>query len=480
MIYFKNTFYWITESTARTLTGIVVLALALGILGKMAHAATITSWDVVNTPQMYLERSLTATQTTNIQIAAPKRNGLTVQLPITTGAVLRITQGSRTEDIYYSTGSVNATSKIMTLYGVTRNVCWNVFRSIVSCGDGLAFSRGATVELSVDARLLNLKANIDRTNTFTASGSLKFTGSGSFGWPTFATTAERDRQMGTNPPYAKAACVTATGLCYVYIGGAWTSFGSGALTNASNGVSGKVDIATAAEAAAGTAADATSGGQNALTVSITARTSTASADAGKVGILDRRGFLSGTLLAQNVDTIVTSGAVTLNPRTLSGTYVLASNEKFVPLAPIGSIMMWPTNTAPTGWLLADGRCHTRTGTGAALFAVVGTTFSACDGITFGVPDMRGRFALGKDNMGGLSANRVTDTRADTIGSASGAEVLVSHDHNINNQSTVINRAGGGGNSYGFDSPTGNVSGASNVTLNDMNPYLTLNYIIRAR
>ena len=41
--------------------------------------------------------------------------------------------------------------------------------------------------------------------------------------------------------------------------------------------------------------------------------------------------------------------------------------------------------------------------------------------SFVLPDLRGRNPLGKDNMGGSSANRVTDTEADSLGQSEGAE-----------------------------------------------------------
>lgn len=62
--------------------------------------------------------------------------------------------------------------------------------------------------------------------------------------------------------------------------------------------------------------------------------------------------------------------------------------------PSGSILMWPTNTAPTGYLLCQGQAVSRT-VYAALFAVLGTVFGAGDGsTTFNLPDYRDRFPIG--------------------------------------------------------------------------------------
>lgn len=75
--------------------------------------------------------------------------------------------------------------------------------------------------------------------------------------------------------------------------------------------------------------------------------------------------------------------------------------------PIGSIHDFAGSTAPSGWYLCYGQNVSRT-TYAALFAVVGTTYGAGDGLTtFGLPDCRGRATFGQDNMGGVAANRIT-------------------------------------------------------------------------
>ena len=67
---------------------------------------------------------------------------------------------------------------------------------------------------------------------------------------------------------------------------------------------------------------------------------------------------------------------------------------------------WGT-TAPAGWLFAYGQAISRT-TYSALFAVFSTTFGTGDGsTTFNMPDKRGRASFGKDNMGGISADRLT-------------------------------------------------------------------------
>jgi microcystin-dependent protein len=73
--------------------------------------------------------------------------------------------------------------------------------------------------------------------------------------------------------------------------------------------------------------------------------------------------------------------------------------------PSGAVMSFAMNTAPTGWLKANGATVSRA-TYAALFAAIGTTYGAGDGsTTFGLPDMRGEFARGWDDGRGVDSGR---------------------------------------------------------------------------
>ncbi len=73
--------------------------------------------------------------------------------------------------------------------------------------------------------------------------------------------------------------------------------------------------------------------------------------------------------------------------------------------PAGAVAMFARNTAPTGWLKANGATVSRT-TYAALFAAIGTTFGAGDGsTTFKLPDLRGEFPRGWDDGRGVDTSR---------------------------------------------------------------------------
>lgn len=152
--------------------------------------------------------------------------------------------------------------------------------------------------------------------------------------------------------------------------------------------------------------------------------------------------------------------------------------------PVGGMLIWLTNSAPSGWLLCYGQAVSRT-TYAALFAVIGTTFGVGDGsTTFNLPDLRGRVPLGQDDMGGSSANVVTAAAADTIGSTGGAEThalitaeLAAHTHNV----SYAGGAGGTGAVYApgttLAGTTATSSTGSGTAHNNMQPYITTNYII---
>jgi len=73
---------------------------------------------------------------------------------------------------------------------------------------------------------------------------------------------------------------------------------------------------------------------------------------------------------------------------------------------VSSIIPFPTDTVPTGYLQCDGSTISRT-TYADLFAVLGISYGIGDGsTTFGIPDLRGEFVRGWDDARGIDAGRV--------------------------------------------------------------------------
>jgi microcystin-dependent protein len=93
--------------------------------------------------------------------------------------------------------------------------------------------------------------------------------------------------------------------------------------------------------------------------------------------------------------------------------------------PTGTIMPYPATTLPAGWVLCNGALYGRTALDLSpepnLFAVIGTTYGAGDGLTtFAVPDLRGMFIRGLDSGRGIDPLR-------TLGSQQGFG-MESHNH----------------------------------------------------
>jgi hypothetical protein len=93
-----------------------------------------------------------------------------------------------------------------------------------------------------------------------------------------------------------------------------------------------------------------------------------------------------------------------NPRKING--VPFDGTQDINTTPAGAVMYFAMNTAPVGWLKANGAAVSRT-IYANLFAAIGTSFGAGDGkTTFNLPDLRGEFLRGWDDGRGLDSKRI--------------------------------------------------------------------------
>lgn len=132
------------------------------------------------------------------------------------------------------------------------------------------------------------------------------------------------------------------------------------------------------------------------------------------------------------------------------------------VTPVGSILDYAGTTAPTGWLLCYGQTlDASTNTEYAdLYAVIGNTYGGSDNTDFVVPDLRGRVAAGKDDMGGSDAARLNSgITGTTIGSAGGADTVnLAHQHDMGIGSDTTNiywrRDGSGNPVFGSNVGTG--------------------------
>jgi len=185
--------------------------------------------------------------------------------------------------------------------------------------------------------------------------------------------------------------------------------------------------------------------------------------------------------------------------------------KTIPLVPAGVFVPFGGEEAPAGWLLCDGS-EVRKSDYNELWLAIGFNFRDASLISdggvnfFALPDLRGRFPLGLDNMGGPSANRVTSSAADGLGNSSGSETktiglanIPDHEHDLEgetgNQYYALRVASGApsdasaitfpiepglGGTHAL-ATSGGVKKPITTTLGTpidvMNPYMAVNYII---
>jgi hypothetical protein len=104
--------------------------------------------------------------------------------------------------------------------------------------------------------------------------------------------------------------------------------------------------------------------------------------------------------------------------------------------PTGTVIFHAKNTAPSGFLKANGAAVSRS-TYADLFTEIGTTFGVGDGsTTFNVPDLRGYFPRGWADDGSTDSGR-------SFGSTQSATTIVGSTSNPGvAQATVIGNADG--------------------------------------
>lgn len=84
---------------------------------------------------------------------------------------------------------------------------------------------------------------------------------------------------------------------------------------------------------------------------------------------------------------------------------LLNTDDLLGMVPSGTVLYFAGQTAPAGWLKANGAAVSRTAY-AALFAAIGTTYGLGDGrSTFNLPDLRGEFIRGWDDGRGVDTPR---------------------------------------------------------------------------
>lgn len=174
--------------------------------------------------------------------------------------------------------------------------------------------------------------------------------------------------------------------------------------------------------------------------------------------------------------------------------------------PPGCVMPYAGATAPDGWLLCHGQAVSRT-TYADLFIAIGTAYGTGDGsTTFNLPDLRGRVAAGRDDMGGTDAGRLAGSVANrtTLGGAGGAAThalaiseMPAHSHGVNDPGhahsygagqvpSAFTPRGTNGDGTNFNNNPSTNAAFSGISIqnagggsahNNTQPTLILNYVI---
>jgi microcystin-dependent protein len=163
---------------------------------------------------------------------------------------------------------------------------------------------------------------------------------------------------------------------------------------------------------------------------------------------------------------------------------------------LAEIRMFAGNFAPRGWQQCNGQLLAIS-QWTAVFALVGTIYGGNGQTTFGMPDFRGRLAVGTGNGAGLNSVQ--------LGEASGLNTttllsinLPAHNHQANGSINVraasdgalstdaSNKFMGPGNFYASNDPVSmaptavnlptSISGSS-TPISVMQPYTGMNFII---
>ena len=134
---------------------------------------------------------------------------------------------------------------------------------------------------------------------------------------------------------------------------------------------------------------------------------------------------------------------------------------------VGTIQQWAGDGSllPNGWLLCNGANVSRT-TYPELFALLGTTFGAGDGSTFGLPDLRGRAPIGVGT--GTYAAPVTARALGAVGGLQSVTLnttqIPSHNHSIEHNHGTVSTAGAGEHTHGIPSVGGTGAGTNTFAL----------------
>ncbi|MGU3377243.1 phage tail protein [Chryseobacterium sp. M5A1_1a] len=169
---------------------------------------------------------------------------------------------------------------------------------------------------------------------------------------------------------------------------------------------------------------------------------------------------------------------------------------------IGIVKLFAGNFAPRGWMFCDGTLL-KISNNSALFSILGTTYGGDGRDTFALPNLKGRMALGAGNVSaneyyplgaaaGTTQTTILTTNLPSIGA--GFQLKVANKNANSSTPSATSSIAITGTQVGRDfnvvtsfvnnaNPDTVINGQSiafvgqNLPVNNMPPYLGLNYII---
>lgn len=163
---------------------------------------------------------------------------------------------------------------------------------------------------------------------------------------------------------------------------------------------------------------------------------------------------------------------------------------------LGIIKLFAGDYAPEGWMLCDGRIL-QVSQNQALYAVIGNRFGGNTGVSFALPDLRGRVAVGMGAGAGLTPRNIASIGGKETETLTTAQIPA-HNHTLNAISGGIEvntpknnyfpeYANTAAKFYSIkDKPTDVLLAMNPETVanaggsqahNNMQPFISLNYII---
>ena len=141
----------------------------------------------------------------------------------------------------------------------------------------------------------------------------------------------------------------------------------------------------------------------------------------------------------------------------------------ISVLPVGTVVPWPKTVVPAGFLLCDGTVY-NISSYPGLGSLLSNTYGGNGVTTFAVPNIQGRtvfgYSSGDPNFGGIGNTGGNTTMiGDGLFSSGHADTF-----NWFNQVKIAN-----GSLYGMTGGQSNTQGVSTAVLN---PYITMNYIIK--